>query len=119
MLVYGPSRFADWDLLKGVLDKHSPTTVIHGHGRGVDFLCSLYTQIFRLDELRFPAHWFAHGAQAPSIRNEKMFSLGRPDLVIDLMSGDCEHELRRRASLSNVAVITLDRCGSSTSPTIV
>jgi hypothetical protein len=117
VLVYGASHFQDWDLLKGVLDRHGPTTIIHGHGRGVDFLCSLYAQIFGIDELRFPAHWIAHGANAPSIRNAKMFSVGKPDIVIDLMSGDNEHDLRRRALIARVALVTVDP-GERSAPAI-
>jgi hypothetical protein len=108
IIVCGPSRYKNWEVVKAVLDHYRPTAIIHGHGRGVDFLCSLYAQIFAVDELRFPAWWFVHGAQAPVVRNATMFSIGRPDLLIDFNSRDNDHDLRYRAIAARTPLVFVD-----------
>ena len=107
-LVCGPSRFEDWDLLKAVLQRCRPVTVVHGHGAGVDHLASLYAQIFSLNEMRFPADWRLHGLNAPLVRNEKMFIHGEPDIVLVFPDGPNCSDIVRRARLAAVPVVEID-----------
>lgn len=107
VLVCGPTRYQGWDVLKAVLRFHRPTTLIHGHGSGVDHLASLYAQLFRIDELRFPAQWREHGVNAPLIRNELMFSEGKPDLVLSFQGGFNCDDVQRNAIRNGIRVITV------------
>jgi len=108
VLVCGPTRYDDWDLLKSVLQLSNPGTVVHGHGTGVDHLASLYAQMFHLNEMRFPADWRLHGLNAAIIRNDEMFAHGDPDIVIAFPGGPNCNDITRRARLAGIPVVSIE-----------
>jgi len=108
VLVCGPTRFDDWDLVKSVLQLARPVTVVHGHSVGVDHLASLYAQMFNLNELRFPANWRLHGLNAPLIRNEQMFAHGNPDIVIVFPGGPNCNEVVRRSHRAGIPIVEIE-----------
>ncbi len=107
VLVCGPTDFEDWDAVKVALRSCRPSTVLHGHALGVDHLASLYAQLFRVNEMRFPAQWHTHGIEAAAIRNEQMFVYGKPDLVLVFPGGVHCEDLQRRARAEHIPVKTI------------
>jgi hypothetical protein len=108
VLVCGATSYDNWDHLKSVLHYCQPTTILHGHATGVDQLASLYAQIFRINELRFPAQWRVHGIDAALIRNELMFVHGKPHLVVAFPGGINRDDLVRRARRSMLRIIEVN-----------
>lgn len=117
LLVCGPTDYRQWDIVKAVLQTHRPTTIIHGHASGVDHLASLYAQLFRIDELRFPAQWRTHGVTAPLVRNELMFKDGKPDLVLTFPGGFNCADIHRLAGRHQIRVISVNDADWSESAT--
>ena len=107
VLICGPTDFEDWDTVKFVLRRCRPTTLLHGHATGVDHLASLYAQVFRVNEMRFPAQWRIHGIAAAAIRNEQMFAYGKPDLVVIFPGSGHGEDLQRRARAARIPVRTV------------
>jgi hypothetical protein len=107
ILICGPTDFADWDTVKTLLRGYRPSILLHGHATGVDQLASLYAQLFGVDEMRFPAQWRMHGIAAATIRNEQMFTYGRPDLVLIFPGSAHGQDLQRRAHSARVPVRTI------------
>ena len=108
VLVCGPTRYDDWDLVKSVLQTSGAGTLLHGHSSGVDHLASLYAQMFNLNEMRFPADWRLHGLNAPAIRNEHMFAHGDPDIVVVFPGGPNCNDIVRRARIAGVPVVEVE-----------
>lgn len=109
VLVCGPTTFEDWDAVKAALRECRPSTLLHGHSTGVDQLVSIYAQLFRINEMRFPAQWRTHGAAAAGLRNEQMFAYGKPDLVLLFPDGVNGDDILRRARAARVPVTTVTR----------
>jgi hypothetical protein len=104
VLVCGPTNFTDWDTVKAALRCSRPSTVLHGHSTGVDQLVSIYAQLFRLNEMRFPAQWRTYGAAAAGLRNDQMFAYGKPDLVLLFPNDVNGEDILRRARAARVPV---------------
>jgi hypothetical protein len=74
---------SDW-LPFRVLDAFADltTVVIHGGARGADAMADRWARMRYLCIERYPANWDTDGKAAGPIRNKRMLSEGRPEMVI-------------------------------------
>lgn len=86
VLVCGGRGFEDYDFLAEKLDAvHAEVpigAVIHGAARGADVLAGRWAAERSVTADAYVAEWAELGSKAGPIRNERMLSEGRPDLVI-------------------------------------
>lgn len=58
-------------------------TVIEGGARGADFIAGRWAKyVSDVLWIQFPADWVTHGKAAGPIRNQRMLTDGKPDLVL-------------------------------------
>lgn len=105
VLVCGGRAFEDYAFLRDVLDYYAPTLVIHGAARGADSLAHRWAQNRCISVESHPADWQAHGKAAGPIRNAKMISAGKPDLVIAFPGGKGTANMVKIATDKGVPVI--------------
>ena len=82
--------------------------IIEGNASGVDRIAGWWARNHRIDNLKFPADWAAHGRAAGVIRNQRMLDEGRPDLVIAFPGGKGTADMVRRARAAGIEVVELD-----------
>ena len=98
VLVCGGRDWSDRNYLFGVLDgihaSQGVTVVIEGAAPGADDLAAKWANGHRIKVLPFPADWDAHRPTDPSkknpagaIRNRRMLTSGRPELVVAFWDG--------------------------------
>lgn len=83
VLVCGSRDFTDYNLLKETLDAYSNITeIIHGAAHGADTLGGRYGREIGVDVTPFPAYWNTYGKGAGPLRNTRMLTEGKPDIVV-------------------------------------
>jgi hypothetical protein len=101
LLVCGGRDFSDTERAYKVLDRlhraHGIDVVIEGDARGADRIAGYWARRNRVDNLKFPADWGAHGRAAGPIRNGKMLAEGKPDMVLAFPGGPGTADMLRRA----------------------
>jgi hypothetical protein len=116
LLVCGGRRFSDRTLLNQTLDALQKTEIIdvliEGNATGADRLAGCWARTRQIDNLKFPADWAKHGRAAGPIRNQKMLTEGRPDLVIAFAGGKGTSDIVKRARAAGVIVIEISACSA-------
>lgn len=113
-LVCGGRNYADYTLLKEVLDGFENfkgekiTTVIHGAARGADTLAGRWARETGRQVEIYPANWKEHGKAAGPIRNREMLVEGRPEVVIAFPGGSGTANM---VSISKKAGVTVIEVG--------
>jgi len=91
VLVCGGRTFNDAALLDSTLSKiHSErvfNSVIYGGARGADSLAGWWAFHKKIPTVVFPVDWKLYAESAGSIRNKRMLSDGRPQLVVAFPGG--------------------------------
>lgn len=91
VIVCGGRDFSDTELVYKTLDRihkeRGITTVIEGDARGADRIGGFWARKNLIDNIKFPADWDTYGRRAGPIRNQKMLSEGKPDLVVAFRGG--------------------------------
>lgn len=91
VLICGGREYNDTEKMYEFLDRiHKDlqiTTVIEGDARGADRIAGFWARKNKIDNVKFPADWDAHGRAAGIIRNKQMLEEGAPDLVIAFPGG--------------------------------
>lgn len=109
VLVCGGRDFSDTKLAYRTLDqmhRERPISVIiEGDARGADRIAGYWARRNRIDSLKFPAGWKAHGKGAGPMRNEQMLREGKPSLVVAFPGGRGTADMVRRAKAAGVEVI--------------
>lgn len=102
VLVCGGRDYADHDRVNEVLDKIHQTTPIvmlcQGGASGADLLGKLWAISRKVSHIEFRANWREHGRGAGPIRNRKMLTEFKPDLVVAFPGG------RGTADMASIAV---------------
>jgi hypothetical protein len=110
LLVCGGRDFSDTVNANKVLDAMHRAlgidVVIEGDARGADRIAGYWARRNRIDNLKFPADWNAHGRAAGAIRNQQMLDEGRPSHVLAFPGGRGTADMVRRAKAAGVQVIT-------------
>lgn len=109
LLVCGGRDFSDTTLAYRVLDKlHRERmigVVIEGDARGADRIAGYWARRNRIDNLKFPADWRAHGKAAGPIRNKRMLDEGKPDAVLAFPGGRGTANMIEQARGAGIEVI--------------
>lgn len=109
ILVCGGRDFSDRDLVFRTLDALARRAVIgvviEGNASGADRIAGYWARKKRIRNLKFPADWKAHGKAAGPIRNRRMLSEGRPDLVVAFPGGRGTADMVSAARKAGVEVM--------------
>lgn len=91
VLVCGGRDFSDYAAISIILEaihaKRPITLLIQGGARGADSLAFEWAAHSLIPTKTFPAAWGIHGKSAGPIRNNKMLTDGKPDLVVAFPGG--------------------------------
>ena len=79
--------------------------VIHGGARGADEGAARWGESEGVKVLAFPADWKKHGKSAGPIRNRKMLTEGKPDIVIAFPGGRGTENMIALAEDAGITVI--------------
>lgn len=108
-LVCGGRRYGRTQELFDYLDEinfdRPITVVIHGGAAGADFLADEWARSRGIAREVYYADWQAHGRSAGPIRNGRMLSEGRPDIVVAFPGGPGTADMVKRAVRAGVRVL--------------
>ena len=97
---------AEWNHVMGVLSEiHRATpisAVIQGDASGADLLGRCWAEMYGVKCISVPADWNAHGRAAGPIRNKRMLTDFKPDLVVAFPGGRGTADMIRQAEAANV-----------------
>jgi len=93
------------------LRQYGATSVIHGAAKGADTCGDFAAKTLRLPVQSFPAEWDRHGKAAGPIRNQRMLTEGKPDLVLafhdDIEGSKGTKDMVARATRAGVRCVVL------------
>jgi len=124
VLVCGGRTFSDRHRLYEALNALDPrpTLIIEGGQRtkeagqivgGADFFAKEWADRRGIPVLTVDAEWQRYGKSAGPLRNAKMISFGRPDLVLATDGGAGTNDMVRQACNANIKVIKVNATESS------
>lgn len=97
-----------WNRMMEVLgDIHAETpitAVIQGGASGADMLARCWADMFNVKRITVPADWQTHGPAAGPIRNRRMLTDFKPDLVVAFPGGRGTADMVRQAKAAGVPV---------------
>jgi len=106
VLVCGGRKYRNWSKVADTLRAlHAETPIdllIHGCAPGADTLAARWAYLVGVRERGFAADWDAHGKAAGPMRNQRMLTEGKPDLVVAFPGGDGTADMVRRAEAAGV-----------------
>jgi len=119
VLVCGGRDYADADCVNRTLDRllnprNLPLaslgiTIIHGGARGADALADKWAVTNYVAVQEFLADWQTHGRRAGPIRNARMLTEGKPDLVVAFPGGAGTADMVKQARAAGVEVIEVEK----------
>lgn len=83
--------------------------IIHGGARGADSLAAYWAAHSGVPFETYQADWKQHGRGAGPIRNKRMLSEGKPDLVVAFPGGSGTAHMVRIAREAGVKVMEVDQ----------
>lgn len=104
--IIGSRNFADYELLKSVLDKHFISQIISGGARGADSLAARYAKESSISLLEFIPEWDKYGKTAGFIRNKDIVRAS--DIIIAFWDGESrgtKHSLDFASSLGKRCIV--------------
>lgn len=108
VLVCGGRDYSDREAVFGVLhelaEKHGWLTIIEGGANGADALAREWAKLCYHGLVTVPADWHKHGTAAGPIRNTRMLTSGKPDLVIAFPGGRGTADMVEKASIAGIEV---------------
>lgn len=111
VLVCGGRNFINVKLLYRELDalheQHHFTFLIHGNAAGADILAKQWARSRDIPSKAYPADWDEYGKAAGPIRNSKMLSEGKPDIVVAFEGGVCTADMASKAKRAGVEVVEI------------
>ena len=113
VLVCGGRSFNDRSLLYRQMDtvvtaRGPIEVIIQGGARGADQLAYEWAAYRGIPTQQFDADWDRHGKSAGMLRNQRMLSEGRPDLVVAFPGKAGTDDMVRRAKAAGVPVIQVE-----------
>lgn len=108
-LICGGRDFADMDLtdkaLSALILHPAAAVVIHGGAQGADTLAGLWADMKGIPVERYLAKWESQGNSAGVIRNKRMLTEGKPDVVIAFPGGRGTRHMVKIARAAGVVTI--------------
>lgn len=83
--------------LHALAEKHGWLTIIEGGATGADRLAREFAELCYHGLVEIKADWQQHGNAAGPIRNQRMLTSGKPDLVLAFPGGRGTADMVRRA----------------------
>ena len=109
VLVCGGRDFGDIKLFEetmAAVDRdHGISCVIQGVAKGADAMAYDWAVRNRRVCMNYVAEWKKYGNSAGAIRNQRMISDGKPDLVVAFPGGRGTADMKRRARSHGISVI--------------
>ncbi|HZO54901.1 MAG TPA: DUF2493 domain-containing protein [Bryobacteraceae bacterium] len=109
VLVCGSRHFADREKIFRDLDvlhaEHHFDWLIEGGATGVDSHASAWAATRGVQHDTFWADWSNYGFAAGPMRNKRMLTEGKPDIVVAFPGGDGTADMVRRARSAGVKVL--------------
>lgn len=103
----------EWNLIWEMLDTlhvDEPIgTIIEGGAEGADRAARRWAERKAIAVETFAADWKTYGRAAGPMRNARMISEGRPDLVVAFPGGDGTLSMISQAARAGIRVIEVDR----------
>jgi hypothetical protein len=93
------------DVLGGIHASTPIDAVIEGGARGADFLGGCWADMHKVKRVTVPADWATHGNAAGPIRNRRMLTDFKPDLVVAFPGGKGTADMIRQAEAAGVKVL--------------
>lgn len=104
--VTGGRKFKDVDRLCGVLDAVKRISVIiHGNAKGADSIAGMYAEMNGIPVITFNADWNGEGLAAGPIRNQRMLTEGKPDLLVAMDGGTGTADCISRAKTLGIPIV--------------
>lgn len=116
ILVCGGRKYQNYAKVERVLnffrnrDSEGIECIIHGGATGADSLASRYAKVNGIDEKPFPVteeEWAKFKSAAGPIRNAKMITLGKPNLVIAFPGDKGTKNMIEQAERSRLLTISI------------
>lgn len=112
VLVCGGRDYTDmknvYKILNRVNDEKSIKLLIQGGARGADYLAAKWARGMKINTLTFNADWKRFGAAAGPIRNQRMLTVGRPDLIVAFPGGRGTADMVNRAKKAGVTLMMVE-----------
>ena len=109
VLVCGGRDYKDWNFFKEVMlathRRRQITSIIHGNALGADTMAQIWAEREKIEVTKFQAEWRKYGKRAGPLRNARMLSDGKPDLVIAFPGGRGTSDMIKQAKAAGVEVI--------------
>lgn len=108
VLVCGGRDYDDrdhiWNTLTAIPDV---TCIIHGCATGADSEAMIVAEALGIKHAPFRADWQKYGRAAGPIRNRRMITEGKPDLVVAFPGGRGTADMVRRARVAGIPVMII------------
>lgn len=109
VLVCGGRDYSDWPAVSATLDgvdeeSGGIAVVLHGGATGADQLADDWAKQRGVTHVRYPAQWDKHGLAAGPIRNARMLTEGKPDLVVAFPGGRGTRDMVAKAKAAGILV---------------
>jgi YspA, cpYpsA-related SLOG family len=108
VLVCGGRDFKNWKAIYDALDALPVETLIEGGAPGADLIARDWAMSRLIPVETYEAEWERDGNAAGPIRNRKMLTDGRPDLVLAFPGGPGTSSMIRLAKAAGVDVKQID-----------
>ena len=107
ILVCGGRDYHDAEYMSLVLNAAKPAVIIHGAAKGADTLAGQWARDHGVPVEEYPANWDRDGLQAGPLRNLRMLTESKPDLVIAFPGGKGTAHMRKVARAHGVQIVNV------------
>lgn len=104
MLVCGGRHYHDEARVYATLDRLAPKVIIEGGATGADLLAQAWAIDHEIHCETYFAEWKKFGRAAGAIRNQRMLTEGRPDMIVAFPGGKGTADMVRRAQTAGIKV---------------
>jgi hypothetical protein len=105
VLVCGGRDYDDRDHIWNTLTAiPAVTCIIHGCATGADSEAMIVAEALGIKHAPFRAEWQKYGKAAGPIRNQRMITEGKPDLVVAFPGGRGTADMVRRSRVAGIPV---------------
>lgn len=104
VLVCGGRDYTDRESVWEALGRANAEWIVQGGARGADRLAKQWAAFYQRKRVEYPADWATYGKAAGTIRNQRMLTDSRPNLVVAFPGGRVTSDMVRRARKAGVPV---------------
>lgn len=97
-------------------DKTPITAIIQGGASGADMLGRCFADMYKIKCITVPADWEKNGRAAGPIRNKRMLTDFKPDIVVAFPGGVGTANMVRQAKAVGVKIVKCSTSDAAVSP---